>query len=247
MISNIINKLGDRDYRRAFLRSQINVSVPFQIRALREGRGWTQAKLAKEAEMLQPRVSAMEKPGGSKPNLETLLRIADAFDVGLIVRFAPFSEIAHWSEDFSPDFFAVPSFSEDADLSEDREATELSASINAAVSGLESMGPTAFSRGLATGVGGFVNQTIITNQGPSAVTGAPGGGIVTLSGSIQTRDLTSREWFDGSGIKSLQNPRILFDAGTVPHHVRRETIFPKYVSIRPGVENFRDLKGSEAA
>jgi len=63
--------------------------------------------------MLQPRVSAMETPGRSKPNLETLLRLANAFDVGLIVRFAPFSEVVRWSENFVPDSFVVPTFQED--------------------------------------------------------------------------------------------------------------------------------------
>ncbi len=120
-----VAKLKDKKYRDAFVRSQVNVGIPFQIRALRENppRRWKQEVLAEKSNMLQPRISAMEKPGGSKLNLETLIRLASAFDVGLIVRFAPFSEMVDWSESFSPDSFAVPSFDNDRELWQDQVAT----------------------------------------------------------------------------------------------------------------------------
>ena len=63
--------------------------------------------------MLQPRISAILKPGKTRLNIETLRRFAEAFDCGLIVKFAPFSELARWSEFFDPESFYVPSFSED--------------------------------------------------------------------------------------------------------------------------------------
>jgi len=72
-----------------------------------------QADLAQKTGMLQPRISAMESPGGAKFTLETLRRVASAFDVALVVRFAPFSELLRWSERFEPDEFAVPSFEDD--------------------------------------------------------------------------------------------------------------------------------------
>jgi transcriptional regulator with XRE-family HTH domain len=112
-IAKLIEKLQNKDYRDAFISSQININLPFQIRALREKREWTQGKLAKRARMLQPRISAMETPGKGNLKLETLQRIASAFDVGLIVRFIPFSEMVAWVEGFSPDSFKVPSFEED--------------------------------------------------------------------------------------------------------------------------------------
>jgi transcriptional regulator with XRE-family HTH domain len=109
----MVAKLQDKAYRDAFVGSQINIELPSQIRALREKRGWTQGQLAKKAGMVQPRISAIETPGKGKLNLETLRRLASALDVGLIVRFAPFSEMIEWVEQFSPDSFAVPSFDED--------------------------------------------------------------------------------------------------------------------------------------
>lgn len=120
--------LGDKAYRAAFVRSQINVGIPFQVRSLREKRGWSQKQLAKSAGMLQPRISAIERPGGSKLNLETLLRLASGLDVGLIVRFAPFSEMMRWANAFSPDAFAVPSFDQDQQEQIEREAVASSVS-----------------------------------------------------------------------------------------------------------------------
>ena len=108
--AKLIAKLQEKAYRDAFVGSQINIELPIQIRALRERRGWTQGELAKRTGMVQPRISAIETPGKGKLNLETLRRLAAAFDVGLIVRFAPFSEMIEWGEKFSPDSFDVPSF-----------------------------------------------------------------------------------------------------------------------------------------
>jgi len=113
-----IARLKRKEYRDAFVASQISVGLPFQIRALREQRGWKQSRLAAEADMLQPRISAMERPGESKFNLETLRRIASAFDVALEVRFVPFSDLVDWSDQFNPESFRVSSFKEDAGLAE---------------------------------------------------------------------------------------------------------------------------------
>jgi len=110
--------LKNKKYRDAFVASQISVNLPFQIRALREQRGWKQSILAAKSDMLQPRISAMESPGAAKFNLETLRRIASAFDVALVVRFVPFSELVDWSEQFNPDTFKIPDFEHDLNLEE---------------------------------------------------------------------------------------------------------------------------------
>jgi transcriptional regulator with XRE-family HTH domain len=113
MTSNLREKLQEKPYRDAFVASQIRIALSFQIRALREKRGWTQAQLAEQVGMLQPRISAMERPGGSQFSLETLLRLASAFDVAFIGRFVPFSELLEWAESFSPDTFMVSSFDDE--------------------------------------------------------------------------------------------------------------------------------------
>jgi len=122
MISKIVEKLRDASYRKAFVASQINIGISFQIRALMKARGWTQEKLAEKTGMLQPRISAILKPGRVRPNIETLRRIAEAFDCGLIVRFAPFGELARWSESFDPDTFNVPSFEQEPEFRQPEKA-----------------------------------------------------------------------------------------------------------------------------
>lgn len=118
MTSKLEEKLQDHAYRTAFVASQINIGVSFQIKALMKARGWTQEQLAERTGMLQPRISAVLKPGKVRPNIETLRRFAEAFDCGLLVRFAPFSELADWSESFDPEQFDVPSFENEARLNE---------------------------------------------------------------------------------------------------------------------------------
>jgi transcriptional regulator with XRE-family HTH domain len=118
MISKIVHKLRDPEYRKAFVASQINIGIPFQLRAMLKDRDWTQEKLAERTGMLQPRISAILKPGKTRLNIETLRRLAEAFDCALIVRFAPFSELINWSDKFRPDEFRVPAFDEEVQTEE---------------------------------------------------------------------------------------------------------------------------------
>jgi transcriptional regulator with XRE-family HTH domain len=120
--SGQIEEMRNKEYRHGMVAAQIEIDLPFQIRALRKQRGWTQPQLATEAEMKQPRISAMEKPGGAHFTLETLRRLAEAFDVALVVHFSPFTDLLDWSTRFNPDNFAVPSFEED--LKQHEEARE---------------------------------------------------------------------------------------------------------------------------
>lgn len=108
-----MRELREKEYRHGLVTAQIEVDIPLQLRALRKERGLTQPQLAELTGMRQPRLSLMERPGGAHFTLETLRRLAEAFDVALIVRFAPFSELLGWSERFSPDDFSVPNFREE--------------------------------------------------------------------------------------------------------------------------------------
>ncbi len=107
----IVSSLRDRAYRTLFVETQIETLVPFQIRAMRSRLGWTQKQLAKEAGMKQGRISLLESTSyEGAVNIKTLLKIAAAFDVGLVVRFAPFSEVAEWSTKLSKASHEVPTF-----------------------------------------------------------------------------------------------------------------------------------------
>ena len=98
--------LKDGTRRGSYLRAKLNQLVPSQIKALRLRAGWTQNELGEKADMKQARISAMEKPGEASFSLETLIRLAAAFRVGLQVRFVPHSEMLDWEDRFSQDDFS---------------------------------------------------------------------------------------------------------------------------------------------
>lgn len=106
-------EFADKAYRDAYVGSQIRMTLPLQIRGLREGFGWTQATFASEAHMAQPRISELETPGERRLTIETLLRLASAFDIALQVRFLPFSELVEWNEGLELNNLRIKSFSEE--------------------------------------------------------------------------------------------------------------------------------------
>jgi len=110
MISKLVEKLSDSMYRQQFVAAEIEIGIPFQLRAMMKARGWTQGDLAARVDMLQPRISALLAPGKIRPNIATLRRLAHAFDCALIVQFAPFSQLIKSRELFDPESFDVASF-----------------------------------------------------------------------------------------------------------------------------------------
>lgn len=111
----IISRLArGKEYRESFVENEITVGVPFQIRAMREDRGWTQKDLGERTGKRQSVISQLESPGYGKLTLTSLRVLADAFDVGLMVRFVPFSELAWRGASISVIDHAVPSFRDDA-------------------------------------------------------------------------------------------------------------------------------------
>ncbi|MCE2447376.1 MAG: helix-turn-helix transcriptional regulator [Candidatus Latescibacteria bacterium] len=112
-ISKIWRKLRNKEYRDGYTEAQLSIEVPFQIRAIRKARGWTQAQLAEQSGIPQARISHIEQPGRDPLSLRTLYRLAAAFDVGLLVQFVSFSELVRREAAFDPETFRVPSFAED--------------------------------------------------------------------------------------------------------------------------------------
>jgi transcriptional regulator with XRE-family HTH domain len=112
--SNLISKLlADRDFRASYIRSKLDVLIPSQIRGLRLSEGMSQTLLADLAGMKQARISAMETPGKTNFNLETLVRTAATLSVGLKVELVPFSEMLQWENKFSQDNFVVTKLNDD--------------------------------------------------------------------------------------------------------------------------------------
>ena len=111
---NLINELRNKEYRDAFVSELIDTGIPFHIHALREQRSWTQKELGEHAGMAQETISRLEDPNYGKLSLTTLKRLASAFDIGLLVRFVPLSELVDWELHLTPDSLKALSFAEES-------------------------------------------------------------------------------------------------------------------------------------
>jgi transcriptional regulator with XRE-family HTH domain len=113
----LIERLQRKTYRDAVVESEINNGLAFQIRTMQTGRGWSQRELGERAGgIAQETISLLENPSYGGYTLKTLKRLASAFDVALIVRFAPFSELADRMLTLSPSDLAIESFEIDEGL-----------------------------------------------------------------------------------------------------------------------------------
>jgi transcriptional regulator with XRE-family HTH domain len=113
--------LSERSSRRDYVKGKLDQIIPSQIRSLRLREEWTQEQLGEESEMKQARVSAMESPGEVNFSLETLIRIAAAFKVGLWVQFVSYSEMVQKENNYSQDHFKPVRLPEDRFFLEPRE------------------------------------------------------------------------------------------------------------------------------
>jgi HTH-type transcriptional regulator/antitoxin HipB len=114
--------IEDDEIRREF-NVDVDTGLAFQIRLLREKNGWTQEQLAERAGSKQETICQWENPNYGRYTLTTLKSLATAFDVGLMVKFAPFSEVIEWNANLTPERLAPPSFAEE------RQARQVRASL----------------------------------------------------------------------------------------------------------------------
>jgi transcriptional regulator with XRE-family HTH domain len=112
-------KRGPKD-RAKLVGSHLDKGIAYQIRALRDRQGLSQEQLAAKVGMNQNAISRLESPQRGRPTITTLKRLAETFDVALVVRFIPFTKLVKWvsgtsyvEEGLSTDALAVPSFEEE--------------------------------------------------------------------------------------------------------------------------------------
>jgi transcriptional regulator with XRE-family HTH domain len=125
---DLLDSLKDREFRAAFNLENVYTTICFQLRALREQRELSQGEFGKlvEPRMAQERISILEDPNAdSKPTLNTLLRLAEAADVGLEVRFVPFSTVLSRSVHTDMGELRVDSFAAELPSLENQMAFEL--------------------------------------------------------------------------------------------------------------------------
>lgn len=118
----LLEELKSKEYRDAFVSELIDTGIPFQIRELRKQRNWTQKDLSEKSGMAQERISVLEDPNYAKLTLNTLKRLASAFDIGILVRFVPISDLVKWELSLSPDSLKALSYNEDQYFKETQES-----------------------------------------------------------------------------------------------------------------------------
>jgi DNA-binding XRE family transcriptional regulator len=82
--------------RERFVSSHVDKGYAFQIREMREHAELSQTELGALVDMNQNAVHRLESPRYGKATITSLKRMAAAFDVALVVRFVPFSQIINW-------------------------------------------------------------------------------------------------------------------------------------------------------
>lgn len=108
-----IEKLSDKESREFFYEEHIESGLPVQIRELRKKRKLTQKQLADALECDQSNISDWENPNYEyTPQIGTLKRLANAFDVPLIVRFGSWEELIDWDSTLSGEKIAPVTFEE---------------------------------------------------------------------------------------------------------------------------------------
>jgi len=113
LVKTLKQSFRDKDYRHGYVDEFLHAGIATQIKVLREQRIWTQKELADRAEMLQPRISAIENVNYSSWSIKMLRKIAEAFDLTLRVSFESFGTRVGDIEKFSRNNLERPSFNED--------------------------------------------------------------------------------------------------------------------------------------
>jgi transcriptional regulator with XRE-family HTH domain len=106
----LVKMLSNKAFRDVYVEDHIRTGIAFQIRALREQRGWSQGELADITKTSQSAISRVEDPDYGKLSLKTLLAISSAMDAPLLVQFVEWEDWLARYSDVSPSALKKRSF-----------------------------------------------------------------------------------------------------------------------------------------
>ena len=101
--------LADKEFRHYWGEMYLRQNIPFQIKTMRTQRKLSQIEAGEILGKGQNGVSRLESPDYGRLTLQSLLGVARGYDVGLIVKFVPFSRLLREYEDVSFDALKVAS------------------------------------------------------------------------------------------------------------------------------------------
>lgn len=96
-----LSKFSRKDYRDGFMQTQVRGGIAYQIQALRKKFGFTQSKMAEQTGKKQSVISRLENTEYGKVTVQTLLDIASALDVAILVQFVSYPDFLTRTSDMS--------------------------------------------------------------------------------------------------------------------------------------------------
>lgn len=111
----LVSKLKDKEYRDAYVRSTVVHGLAHQVRVNREERHLTQEALAKKCghKTTQVMISRIEDTAYENFTLNTVLKVASALDVAVILKLVPYSKFILETADKSVSGLFAKSFTEE--------------------------------------------------------------------------------------------------------------------------------------
>jgi transcriptional regulator with XRE-family HTH domain len=96
-----LKKFAKKIYRDGYLRTQVCGGIAYQIQAVREKFGMTQMAFAEATGKKQSTISRLEDTSYGKVSVQTLLDIACAMDVALVVKFVSYPDFLRQTENMT--------------------------------------------------------------------------------------------------------------------------------------------------
>ena len=107
-----LTSFKNKKLRDSYISGRVRTSIALQIRELRERQELKQTQFAKKIGKPQSVVSRLEDTEYGRVTLKTLLDIAEALDISVVVKFASFDEFLRQHADVSPSALAVETYNE---------------------------------------------------------------------------------------------------------------------------------------
>lgn len=112
----MISKLKTKKFRQAFVAANVRRGIAYQLRAMRGPK--TQGQIGEMVGKPQNVISRLEDPRYGKVTVQTLLDVAAAYDVALLVKFVSYGRLMAETENLSQDALVPLSYEAETKLKE---------------------------------------------------------------------------------------------------------------------------------